>query len=58
MKGKATWKPLGLSAKKWREAAKARARTKPLPLPRPSKGREATTDYSVTAFTGSGLHGG
>jgi hypothetical protein len=27
MKGKATWKPVGFTAKKWRSAAPVRART-------------------------------
>jgi len=37
MKGKATWKPSGLSAKKWREASQTRGPANLLPLPKPPK---------------------
>jgi hypothetical protein len=33
MKGKATWKPVGLCAKKWREAGHARGPVTSLPKP-------------------------
>ena len=37
MKGKATWKPVGLSAKKWREASQARGPANLLPPLKPPK---------------------
>ena len=37
MKGKATWKPLGLTAKRWREASQTRGPANLLPLPKPPK---------------------
>ncbi len=40
MKGKVTWKPLGHSAKKWREAARVRGSASLLSPSRPSKAKQ------------------
>jgi len=41
MKGKPTWKPVGLSSKRWREAGQARGPANLLPLPKPPKEKAA-----------------
>lgn len=37
MKGKATWKPAGLKAKRWRQASQVRGPANLVPQPRPAK---------------------
>ena len=53
MKGKPTWKPTGLSAKRWRAADKTRGPANLLSLPKPPKGRRERKGNSKRALEAS-----